>query len=318
MSDDENTVQSQQPSGSNSAPRSNAHNLNNQNDARIHAGSAYPRLPIPTMTESGIDAYFMSLEYWFLASGVTNDARKFNTVMAQVPPAKLIELRPIINATPNEGKYEYIKQSLTTHFADSQRHRLNRLLIDLPLGDKKPSQLYHEMLRTAGDTMNEPVIRDLWASRLPNYAQAAVVASSGTADQVTKIADAIVESMGLKSIREFATNACEARSSTSSKQTPSYDHLVSEIAEINKKFEKLFSERERTQNRHNSGQRTRSLSRQRASTPSTNNNAQRSSDSDCWYHAKFGDRARYCRSPCRHKKTTHQAHANPAPSPTQN
>lgn len=316
MSDDEN-ADLQNPGGSNSNLQQNAHNLNNQNDARILAGSAYPRLPIPTLTETGIDAYFMSLEYWFLASGVTNDSRKFNTVMAQVPPTKLIELRPIINAVPIQGKYEYIKQSLTSHFADSQRHRLNRLLMDLPLGDKKPSQLYHEMLRTAGDTINEPVIRDLWASRLPNYAQAAVVASSGTADQVTKIADAIVESMGLKSIREFAANACEAGSSTSSKQTPSYDYLVNEIAEINKKFEKLFSERERTQNRHNSGQRTRSMSRHRASTPSTNNNSQRSSDSDCWYHAKFGDRARYCRSPCRHKKATHQAQANPAPSSTQ-
>lgn len=313
MSNDENGA-----SGSNSAGQSDASNLNNQHDARIIAGSAYPRLPIPIMTESGIDAYFMSLEYWFLASGITNDGRKFNTVMAQVQPTKLMELRPIIDAVPNDGKYEYIKQQLTAHFADSQRQRLNRLLSDLPLGDKKPSQLYHEMLRTAGDTINEPVIRDLWASRLPNYAQAAVVASSGTADQVTKIADAIVESMGLKSVREFATNACEAGSSKVSVKTPSYDHLVNEIAEINKKFNKLFSERERAKNQNKSGHRTRSLSRQRASTPTANNNSQRSSDSDCWYHARFGDRARYCRSPCRQKKTTLRAQANPASSPTPN
>lgn len=318
MTKDGYSTPPENPGGSTSNNPPIDHNLtrNDQHSAQVIAGtSAYPRLPIPTMSDTGIDAYFMSLDYWFLASGVTNDFRKFNTVMAQVPPAKLIELRPIIDAVPNEGKYEYIKQRLISHFADSQRQRLNRLLMDLPLGDKKPSQLYHEMIRTAGDTINEPVIRDLWASRLPNYAQAAVVASSGTADQVMKIADAIVESMGLKSIREFSSNAFDTESSSSSKQLPSYNHLVSEIAELNKKFEKLFSERGRTQNRQKPSQRPRSISRQRAA--SSSSYAQRASDSDCWYHTKFGDRARFCRSPCRHKKPTHQTQASPASSSTQ-
>lgn len=313
MTEGKSSTSGLQGEGSSSDTSQIQHNLN-QNDQQTVAGtSAYPRLPIPLMNDTAIDAYFMSLDYWFQASGVTNDFRRFNTVMAQVPPAKLLELRPIIDAVPNEGKYQYIKQRLISHFADSQRQRLNRLLMDLPLGDKKPSQLYHEMLRTAGDTMNEPVIRDLWASRLPNYAQAAVVASSGTAEQVMKIADAIVESMGLKSIHECSSSGFETTASSSSTQTPSYNHLVNEIAELNKKFEKLFSERGRSDNRQRYSQRPRSFSRQRAS--SSSSTTQRSSDSDCWYHSKYGDRARYCRSPCRHKKTT--AQASPAASSTQ-
>lgn len=293
-----------------SRPSTGDPNVNGQRMEIAAGTSAYPRLPIPTMTESGIDAYFFSLDYWFLASGVTNDSRKFNTVLAQVPPAKLLELKPIIDAAPENGKYEYIKEKLITHFADSRRQRLNRLLSDLPLGDKKPSQLYHEMLRTAGNTMNEPVIRDLWASRLPNYAQAAVVASSGTPEQVTKIADAIVESMGLKTIREFSSTASDARSPSNATQPEPYDKLVSEIAQLNRKFEKLFSERGRAQNRQNSNQRSQSTTRQRAATPASN--AERNYDTDCWYHQRHGDRARFCRSPCRRKRPGQQANAAPA------
>ncbi len=286
------------------------------NIATVAGTSAYPRIPIPIMTENGIDAYFMSLDYWFLASGVTNDARKFNTVMAQVPPAKLMELKPIIEAAPNELKYEYIKVKLVEHFADSQRQRLNRLLSELPLGDKRPSQLYHEMVRTAGNTMNEPVIRDLWASRLPSYAQAAVVASSGTAEQVTKIADAIVESMNLKTIREVNfSNTCVAESSGSSTKSDKYDKLVSEIALLNEKFEKVLSERGRTQNRRELNQPNVTY-RQRSSTPA-NFNPQRNYDSDCWYHATHGDRARYCRSPCRRRRTVQQVEASVVQTTTQ-
>lgn len=67
-----------------------------------------PRLQPPSMTESNIESYFLSLEFWFAASGISasvqHDARKFNIVMAQVPPNKLSELRAIIDGVPANDK----------------------------------------------------------------------------------------------------------------------------------------------------------------------------------------------------------------------
>ena len=57
----------------------------------IHA----PRLNPPNMVDTNIETHFLSLEFWFAVSGISalHDTRKYNTVMAQVPPNKLTELR---------------------------------------------------------------------------------------------------------------------------------------------------------------------------------------------------------------------------------
>lgn len=116
-----------------------------------------PRLNPPSMADSNIESYFMSLDFWFAASGITaqHDNRKFNIVMAQVPPNKLTELRGILEAVPEVGKYTYIKAKLIEYFADSQQRRLQRVLSDMPLGDMKPSLLFNEMKRVAGTSLSD-------------------------------------------------------------------------------------------------------------------------------------------------------------------
>lgn len=168
------------------------------NAAEVNANSVYPRIPLPTLVEGAADAYFLSMEFWFAASGVTNDTRKFNTVLAQVPPTKLQELSTIISATPAASKYEYIKAALIKHFADSQARRLQRVLSEMPLGDLRPSQLYHNMARVAGNALGETTLRDLWAARLPPFTQAAVVAATGALAEVLATADRVNDSLALR------------------------------------------------------------------------------------------------------------------------
>lgn len=169
----------------------------NQRPAVVAANS-YPKIPLPAMEDGNVESYFMSLDFWFAASGVSDDNRKYNMVMAQVPPKKLTELRSIIEALPNLNRYAYIKRCLIDHFADSQQRRLQRVLSDMPLGDNKPSKLFYEMSRTANGTLSETVLLDLWATRLPGHAQAAVAASQGTAAERIRIADAVTESMSMR------------------------------------------------------------------------------------------------------------------------
>lgn len=181
------------------------------------AAIAIPRLNPPVMADTNIDAYFMSLEFWFAASGITaqHDSQRYNIVMAQVPPQKLGELRTIVENTPTSGKYAYIKSKLTEHFADSQQRRLHRVLSEMHLGDLKPSHLFNEMKRVAGDSLGDTLLLDLWAARHPAHAQAAVIASRG--DAADKTADAIVESISLRNIssigQETTTTALNVTSS---------------------------------------------------------------------------------------------------------
>lgn len=250
-----------------------------------------PRLNPPVMTASNIESYFLSLEFWFAASGIGNQhgAKKYNIVMAQVPPNKLTDLRSIIDATPATDKYAYIKRKLTEQFADSQQKRLQRVLSDMPLGDMKPSQLFNEMRRVAGNALCEPVLLDLWASRNPPHGQAAVIASKGDPAEKAAIADAIVDSMGLRSISAIGAQVPNIPMPSAPVPEPSASNieaLQKEIAQLTKKFDALF------RSQRNSVNRSRSTSRNR-----TGRNRE-SSYEECWYHRTFGGNARRCRKPC--------------------
>lgn len=265
-----------------------------QQDAANVDAVNLPRLNPPVMTSSNIESYFMSLEFWFAASGIGNlhDAKKYNIVMAQVPPNKLTELRSIIEATPDANKYLYIKRKLIERFADSQQKRLQLVLSDMPLGDMKPSQLFNEMRRVAGNSLCEPVLLDLWASRLPPHAQAAVIASKGDSSEKATIADAIVESMGLRNINSVDTHVPrKGQPNTPVPAVPSSSSLAAlqrEIAQLTKKVDNMF------RSRWNQRGRSRSRNRSRVRRPHSNE----SSFETCWYHHRFGDRAHRCNKPC--------------------
>lgn len=131
-------------------------------------------------------------------------------------------------------KYTYIRTQLIEYFADSQQRRLQRVLSDMPLGDLKPSQLFNEMKRVAGNSLGEAVLLDLWATRLPPHAQAAVIASRGDAADKITIADAIVDSMVLRKINPVdykAPNAMAPPKAEVAAIDPIQD-LKREIAEL--------------------------------------------------------------------------------------
>ncbi|XP_052893740.1 uncharacterized protein LOC128301348 [Anopheles moucheti] len=257
------------------------------------------------MADTNIETYFMSLEFWFAASGIgaLHDTRKYNIVMAQVPPNKLTELRAIIDGTPAVEKYAYIKAKLIGYFADSQQRRLQRVLSDMPLGDRKPSQLLNEMKRVAGNSLSEPVLIDLWASRLPPHAQAAVIASSGDAADKTTIADAIVESMSLRSINAVERSnpamasghvSDAAMSTTANPASDPISDLRKEIAELSRRLENVLPNKSRG----------RSVSRSRLTRRRSLSRGSDFSTGPCWYHRKFGSEARKCRKPCTGPGTT--------------
>ncbi|XP_055611661.1 uncharacterized protein LOC129758222 [Uranotaenia lowii] len=250
---------------------------------RLDAVSS-PRLNPPSMTDSNIESYFMSLEFWFAATGIGHDTKKYHIVMAQVPPEKLNELRSIIDGTPATDKYLYIKTRLIAHFADSQQKRLQKVLSDMPLGDMKPSHLFNEMRRVAGAALCEAILLDLWAARLPPYAQAAVIASQGNAIEKNRIADAIVESMNLRNITSIEIpNTSYTPSATSEPSATSIEALQMEIAQLTRRFDRAFSGRNRSRSRG----RYESSSRETQLV-----------DGPCWYHRTFGRDARTCRKPC--------------------
>ncbi|XP_017467423.1 PREDICTED: uncharacterized protein LOC108359867 [Rhagoletis zephyria] len=169
------------------------------------------------------------MEFRFTASGITADKQKTATVLAALAPNDLSQLGDVIAALPQNDRFDYVKQKIIEHFADSEQQWLNWVLSELPLGDKKPSELFFEMRRVAGNTLGDAALKSLWIKRLPEFAQPVVEASSGSAAEYTKIADQQLNRV---------------------KSTPSSDihELRAVVMELGKKFDKLTT-RSRSQSR---------------------------------------------------------------------
>lgn len=253
--------------------------------AAANVSVVYARLPLPQMASSNIESWFTTMDFWFTASGITTDKQKTATILAALDPSVISQLSEIIAEMPQNDRYNYIRQKIIYHFAESEQRRLNRLLSELPLGDKKPSELYYEMKRVAGSTLGDAALKGLWIKRLPDIVQPVVAASSGTAAEFTRIADSIVDAMSASHINAIAKHA------------PSdIDELRAAVINLTKQFEK-FTARSHSRSRPKSRGPARHYSPTR---PADIANANSTSE-ECWYHKKYGRNAQKCRSPCRHK-----------------
>lgn len=170
----------------------------------------------------------------------------------------------------------------------------------MPLGDLKPSQLFNEMKRVAGNSLCDAVLLDLWASRLPPHASAAEFASRGDAVDKVAIADAIVDSLGLRSIN--AVEMCIPKQSVPGNnivETPAVstiEALQREVAQLSKRLDKFLPVARIPRGRSSS--RNRSRARFRETTPA---------HITYWYHRTFGNDARRCRKPCGFGQTSTNA-----------
>lgn len=239
-----------------------------------------PKIPLPVLSEGNIEAFFYSIEFWFEASGITSDTKKFNIICATLPPNKLMEMKTIIDAVPSAKKYDYIKVKLIEHYADSEQKRVRRVLSDMPLGDRKPSELYNEMKRVAGKSLGDSILLDLWITRLPSHVQPAIIASKVAIEEKLKIADSITESMTLQrgSISEASSNS-------------EISNLKNQVNQLSRDMQKLLQKKHR-------GSRSRSHSRSRMRSKSRAGNKSDSSATTCWYHTTFREKATKCRQPC--------------------
>ncbi|XP_017470134.1 PREDICTED: uncharacterized protein LOC108361879 [Rhagoletis zephyria] len=264
------------------------------------------KIDMPTIDRRNIEGWFLSLDYWFPAMGIKSHTQKFNTVMAALGPRTLQDFLATLGEVPDQGRYEFVKQRLITFCTDSQQRRLNQVLNETQLGDQRPSQLFTEMMRLVGDTMRESAVKNLWAKRLPVYAQAAVAACSGPPEEYLKIADAIVDTISLQVNSSTAEKGCRltpasATYAEKSQANTEYNELQSAINALAQRFDRLYTDRNTDRKGNRSRFRQQSRERRRSSTPANLD--------ECWYHRKFGSNSKNCRPPCKHYKTSRGDHS---------
>lgn len=136
---------------------------------------------------------FAQIEAQFGTAGITTDMMKFNTVVAAIDSNVLSQISDAILAPPANGKYENLKKCMIERFCDSEQKKMQKLLSDVELGDRRPTQLLHELSNLAKDKISDDFLKSLWLQRLPANVRAILQASNANLSELAKLADKICE-----------------------------------------------------------------------------------------------------------------------------
>lgn len=253
----------------------------------------------PPFNPDDPELWFAHIEGQFILSGISADATKFYFVLAQLEPQHTAEVRDLVVSPPATDKYEKLKSELIKRLSASQERKIKQLLMHEELGDRKPTQFLRHLQHLAGVTVPTDFIRTIWASRLPTHLQTCIAAqeSKMKLEDLAELADRIndiVPATAQVSGQVASTSTMSHTGPTAATGTTTLDILAKTVAELSRRVETMSMElrQSRPQTRF-SGQRSRNHSRSRS----------RPKDHPlCWYHYRFGNRARKCIQPCTFKK----------------
>lgn len=232
---------------------------------------------VPPFWSDHPEIWFAQIEAQFVIAGITADDTKYNTVLAAIESNILAQIADAVLQPPRSGKYSHLKKCIIDRFCESEQKKIQKLLSDMDLGDRRPTQLLNELSGLAKNRVSDDFLKSLWLQRLPQQARAILQASNVELPELAKLADKILE---VSDYRQIAA--------ATAPNIPDESPIGSRIAALEERIEKLC--RSRSRNRSSSY----SNRNQRPSTPSANN--------ICWYHKTYGENALKCRQPCNYPK----------------
>ena len=204
----------------------------------------------------------------------------------------LAQVSDIIISPPKENMYETLKKKLIQRYAESEQHRLRKLLQNIDIGDRRPIELLREMKQLAGGTVSSEFLKSIWSQQLPDQMRMILSTNDGDIDQLAKMADKIAEvSNGFSNVSAVSSNTSSDRTSRLEKQI---ELLTKQIASLATQV----SDRSRSSSYKRSN-KPRHFNRDRSSSRFNQTPSSSSANQICYFHKKFGNDAKKFRSPCK-------------------
>ena len=232
-----------------------------------------PSCKLPAYLPSDPEAWFAQVGACFDAYKVTNDAEQYALTVSALPPDTIQEVRAVVVTPPTTDRFAALKTALLAAAKVCRSRQRDLLLTNssyCSLGDRTPSQMLQQMqllLRPASGACDNDLLRVLFLQRLPLHIRMLLLAQSDdvTPESLARIADRVHSAPG---------DSLWSRNILASDHSPVTTQINSQ---------------------HLSAIQSRQHSQGKSGSPSM------TSDSDpayCYYHRRFGARARNCRQPC--------------------
>ncbi|BHF77497.1 hypothetical protein SprV_0602060400 [Sparganum proliferum] len=151
---------------------------------------------LPSVWLGDIALWLRTVESRFALRQITREHTKFHYVVAAPPVDIATDLRDIIDCPPTEASYTALKEALISRISLSTQKRLQRLISEEDLGDRKPTQLLRRLEQLAdGQKLDATMFKQLFLQRLPPSVQAILAPNipSSTVQMLAETADRILE-----------------------------------------------------------------------------------------------------------------------------
>ena len=221
-------------------------------------------IKIPAFWKNDPELWFRQVEAQFNLANITSDPTRFSYVVANLEGDVISHVADFIKEPPQQDKYQALRQRLVEQFGATADEKLDTFLRGFELGDMKPSQLLCKMKSVvSGLAIDESLVRNRFLKSLPPHAQTILRVSGelDSLDELARHADLIL-----------AVPFVPVQTSVSQ-----VEQLQGQVEAMTQEIEKLRA-----------GIPTKPpTSRQKESRRMV-----------CWFHTRFGNKARKCEPPC--------------------
>ena len=232
-------------------------------------------LKLPPFWPADPELWFAQVEAQFTTRGIQTDATKHSYLVASLTPEVAAEVRDLLIAPPaGDNKYASLKEAVIKRTTSTAEARIKQLLHAEQLDGRKPTQLLRRMRQLIGNHTNlvpNDLLKQLFIDRLPSQVQGVLAASSeNDLDKMADLADKVLVAVGPQVCTVDTANE------------------VSELRRELQELKQILRGRASDPGVADRGSRNRSKTPKR-----TPDNADL-----CWFHFRFGEKAKKCREPC--------------------
>lgn len=227
--------------------------------------------------------WFAQAEAQFAVNRITVERTKFDYVVAQLDTRVAAEVEDVITGPEANRTYTKLKETLISRLSLSEEKRVQQLIRDEEMGDRKPSQFlrYLRSLAGASTAVSDALLKQIWLQRLPSNASAILTSQPALdLDALSTLADRIVE-VAPPPVPAILAVSGKSNSDLMTELIKKVDDLQTQCASMT------------SRNKRDDRSRDRSRSRTPARHPPSNM---------CWYHDKWAEKARKCTPPCNYKQ----------------
>ncbi|XP_041461766.1 uncharacterized protein LOC121413071 [Lytechinus variegatus] len=262
-------------------------------------------LKLPPFWRNDPEVWFAQAEAQFATRNIVVESTKYSYVIATLPPEVAQDIRDVLINPPVSEPYTTLKKKIIARTTESEQRRVQMLLTEEELGDRKPSQLLRRMEQLVGDQKLESgILRQLFLQRLPHNVRLILASTSESlaiAD-LAALADRILEAHvpvvnTVAPVTDAGSHAITVKPAQSGDTQGANSNLVRQIADLTKLVRELATtvgqlKHDRSRSRNRSKSKTRD---KRDSTPVSESPEDRGY---CWYHSQYAENAHRCKAPC--------------------